>query len=709
MMSTSNHYQIYINATIKLAKTIVIKSQDTVDALNQWVNEQAAIFNTAKVDTLVPTSWKYYLNISGNYHILDTMMTVVSLDTLETIDFTKANLAMHPATVNAYQFGSRLYQILVDQFPTQEMLIKGILYPADINIAIAAKDGAILTYPNHLVEVNEYSLITKLQRWIDGYKVRWYNQQYSISDNLYPAVSLGIMYVNLVPAILNIRLEACRTNEAHSFHIKQYLTSHGLTDDHIDDMNTSQALFFYRNIAYIERNSGKQFIFDWLIQNLITARNLPMAEYEMRHDLTNQPANIYPELVFYKKALNSQYDSSAQTKLTLKEMLTKENPLARDNASYEEDYLQSIKESMENSPSNRLLTKVLESSVLDDSNSSPFNIADILLNHWIFLSSSGNYRAFININNPKTGDTISLSVLDAFKLAWYAFCNSVSVNPAMIPDVMAIRVQRIMTGSASTVASIAEIMSVVDSKLVSETTAQQALSMQPEIGNILSTKAFYDLCKKIYDAAQMQRNLVASQQLSVTRAMTLNMVSRIYSDNVCKLAPANTLYTDWLLNNNIDIIGLTPVELSTLYTHIVQEATGASLVTVNTLKDLQTAMMSLLTQLSSYSVQFVSTINDSNEIKTDWTATRINDIKTQSGSFNYVQNLAIGLQDIKAMCSDKYAYPIDGGNLLANTKTVLSLGVKVGISKMLSTAPIENNTNFYANMGRVGIRSATVL
>ena len=175
--NSSNYYQLYIDKVLMLAQTIVIKSEDTVNGLNTFVNDQATINGTATVNTLAPKTWKYYLNVSGQYHYLDIPMYVVSIDTQQKILFNLENLALHVATATAYQFGSRLYKLLVSQFPTQEILIKGILYPVNIDEAISALDGTILGYPSNLVESNEYSLITKLQTWINGYKVRWVNQQ----------------------------------------------------------------------------------------------------------------------------------------------------------------------------------------------------------------------------------------------------------------------------------------------------------------------------------------------------------------------------------------------------------------------------------------------------------------------------------------------------------------------------------------------------
>jgi hypothetical protein len=277
--SSQNYYQLYMNDVLTLAQTIVIKSVATANALNTYVQEQMG----GTVDSTDPTTWKYYLNLGGQYHPTDTMMTVTSMDTLETIDFTIANLAVNTATARGYQYGTRSYLELVSNYPDQEMLILGILYPVDIDAAIAGYDGQILGYPPNLIEVNEYSFVAKLQEYITGYIGRWYNAQYTSSDELYSAAFLGMMYLMLVPAILSIRNNACGTHEAHSFHVLEYLSSNGDLGQYYQYLTTEQALWLYRNIKYIQRHPGAQSTFNALVQNLLTNVGLPLARYAQAH------------------------------------------------------------------------------------------------------------------------------------------------------------------------------------------------------------------------------------------------------------------------------------------------------------------------------------------------------------------------------------------------------------------------------------------
>jgi len=703
----NNYYEIYINACTQLASTLIIKSQDTVDGLNRYVNDQAMMIGVDEVNLLQPETFKYYLNISGQYHPVDVPMYIISMDTLEVIKFTIENLILNPATAKAYQYGTRHYKVLLTQYPDQELLIKGILYPIDINKAIAATDGTILGYPLHLVEPNEYSLISNLQKWIYGYKIRWTNVQYGISDVLYPATALGIMYLNLLPAILTYRLQACKSNEAHSFHVRQYLASHNLLNDYIDHMTLSQGLFFYRNIAYIERNAGKKAVFDWLTHNIMTVRNLPLTEYTMHHDLTNLSDNIYPEIVFYRKSLNEKHDLSRQRILTLSEVLDIENKVVSDNKKHNEQNILSIEEQMENATSSIIPTKILESSVIDESNSEPYSLNEILINQWIYLASIGKYVAYVNVINPKTNSLLTLSALDAFILAWYVFCNSIGINVLTIPKAVAIRVQRILP-TASTIVTADEIMTMVDSKRVDRTLAVELLSLQPKIDTLISIDAFYILCTKIHKAAQMQRKITAKQEQSIQRAMVANMVSRIYSDCICTLVPTETLYGSWLNERNIDISDMAASELSTFYTTILTAATGVAEFANSSIGNIQKAMMNIMTQLSSYSVQFISTINNGVVNRTDWTTVRADNIFTrETGDFTLL-DLGTGVIYSEANHYSEYKHQINIGDM---TKVSMSESMVIKHTHTERKHPILSTpiTKFKIQIETIRVKKAIVV
>jgi hypothetical protein len=175
----------------------------------------------------------------------------------------------------------------------------------------------------------------------------------------------------------------------------------------------------------------------------MTERSLPIAEYTMRHDLENQLENIYPELRFRRKSINPVPSASTIETISLEEMLVKQDRLARDNIKYKDAVMPVIKEQLENSLSNAVMTKVLESSIVDYGNSSSHSLTDTLLNQWLDLSSKNVYNTNVEVTNPKNGEKIPLSAKDAYTFIWYAFCKSINVDIQEVPKLLAKRVQNI--------------------------------------------------------------------------------------------------------------------------------------------------------------------------------------------------------------------------------------------------------------------------
>ena len=147
----NNYYKIYVDSIITLVNTMTIKFDQAARAMNDKIMQD---YGYSAVDQEDKYSWKYYQNISGVYHFSNSDIKIISLDTLEEIPFTITALTDHPATRRAYYFGSYYYNKLVEKYPNDELLIKGVLYPADLFVAVDAADGTILSYNTGLVEKN---------------------------------------------------------------------------------------------------------------------------------------------------------------------------------------------------------------------------------------------------------------------------------------------------------------------------------------------------------------------------------------------------------------------------------------------------------------------------------------------------------------------------------------------------------------------------
>lgn len=631
-------YKLYIESVIALAQTLSIKSEQSAFSLNNFIKLK---YGNDAVDVNDKTSWKYYLNICGEYHFDDEVIYITSLDTLQTIPFTKESLAIHKSTARAYAYGTRFYRELVTLYPTKEQIILGVLYPADMQTAISAQDGSVLSYPKDLVESNEESLISDIENWVKNFRIRWDNIQFNSSDYLYSAANHAVLYLNLVPLIISLRLKACKTPQAHSFHVREYLSSHGMLDVYLDTLTKKQALFFYRNIAYIERNSGRKEIFTWLMDNIMTVRNLPLAEYVMYHDTSTMPQSLYSETTFRKRLLNLTNSLQTKDTVSLSKLLDKEDYLVPGNIDYRQTHEAKIAEMFKNSTSSVVATKVLESDVIEYVDNSGEDLNDILMNEWLYLSYKNLYPIYIRIKNPRTGAEIVLNAKDAFIYATYVFCRSINIVMENVQPMLAMHVQKIPTPD------INNLMSVADSKYVDRAIAQQIIDYQPEITVIDSTEAFYNKCKEITLATKRQAGLVSNQQHLYTRGLVQAMVLRMYADEICTVVPETTLFSDWLLSKDIPNTDFSREEFLSIYKSIVTSATGLDLVVTQSLTNIQSSMIKMMTQLSSYSVQFITDISNSDVMSLKWASIRIGDVESINSSLYQVDNLCSDVIDVR--------------------------------------------------------------
>lgn len=631
------HFDIYRAQVFELAKTLVFKSVATALTINNELKMLGYEINEEDY-----RSWKYYLNLAGQYHSYDTVMTVTSLDTLQTIEFTTENLRIHRATAAAYSFGSRYYEELVNRYPAQEPLIQRILNPIDIDQAIAASDAEILWYASALTEDNETNLIPKLQEYINNVFARWNVAAYQTTDDLYVPAFLAMLYNFLPIAIMNIRNGNCHTRYAHSFHIREFLTSHGKLTPFLDYLTKKQLLWLYRNIRFIQRNPGKQDTLDWMIDNLLTPRRIPLSEWDMVHDLTGMPdEEMYPTVLFERTPMNFGYNFAGSDLKTLDEMLDDEQPIARGNARVQTEAETQIRQQMENSIRNEYRTKVLESAMLDLTDAAVFSFSDFILNHWLYLANIGKYNSFVTIDDPRTGEALSLSVKEAFTVFLYAINRQYGVTLQTVPTIEANLVRRIPTPSRS------DIRAITEAEYLSEEMLDSLLDL-PAVETNISIAGFRDNVQACYDALMRQWRTWASRHHYKERGQAEIAALHCYHDYPIDLSEGTASYEEWFAVKGYPFWDYDQFECESLAKALLEQATGAHLSNVTSTRDMQAALIRLMAKLSSYTVQFLTHINQSRLKIVDWNFVSLGDHEGLSSDHFGANLVNVGVQRLLA-------------------------------------------------------------
>lgn len=669
----SNLYQIYHESVTKLAATLVVKDEATCQVINGRLTALGK-----EVQDNDPTTWKYYLHLNGRYHPTDTLMKVTSMDTHEEIDFTRENMDIHRATWREYQYGSRYYNELITKYPDQDMLIHGILSPVDMATAIAAPDHSILYFDSSLVEGRETNLIPKLQEWINGQFIRWAQDDYRINNSLFTAARLAILFMAMPGAIKSLRTENCHTPQVHSYHIRRYLASFGPLDQYYSQMNEFQRLYFYRNVRYIMRNNGKDEIFRELTDKVMTERNFPVAEYTLQQNDAAVVSDFDPQIQYMRSSINGIPSALGLDLKNTGQMLDLQRMLARSNYSETEYAQEYIPAAAVRSLSAEVDTKVLESNVLDMKESEPYTLADVLLNQWIYFADLGIYKTVLTLQLPNGGESFKLSMKEAFIVYQYLYMLRLGVDMTTIPQIRAKRVRRMP------LPTFAELRGMTSRAVTSDAWIKAALKDNVDITNYVSVDAFLDVCMKIQKRMLLHRDLYVFREDLWQYAEIQLMANRFYADVPVNM-DAGQNYANWMRDRGLSFENYSPAELDEIMLSVINQATGLKLRTALTLKDIQKAMLNIMSQLSSYSVQFIQQINENAVVMFDWGHIRWHN---QGGkSFHHMRlptTLAVPL-DFYAMAKLRPLIDVSGVTIQTmDQHSAHDLGMDLGLKYELS-------------------------
>lgn len=587
--------KLYLDSVMALAQTLTIKFPAAATMRNEYLS-----LIGYNVDPSAPSTWAYYMNLAGQYHASDTPMTVVSLDTLETIEFTYDNLLLHRATRKAYAYGTSYYQNLLSRYPNQETLIRGILNPVPMETILSAKSWEILYYDSEHVESQEVYLISDLQEWINNFTNRWYMPLPARVQLQYPATFFGLMFSHLPGEIINIRNRYVRTPQVHSYHLWCYLGSHGRLNKFKDYTSLKQALYLYRNIEYIEAHAGKTSTFVDLIANILTERRIPLTAYELQQDTSSIGEGIYSTGTVAKIPQNTLAESvSGIQYITIEDALENEVDSAKDNADYLETQKSTVPDMVKNAITNILPTKVLESVMVDQSDAMPRKLTDTLLTEWIYLASHGKYTANIILTDPISQEAMSMSVKEALVLWVYAVMQQFEITLTDIPKLTAFFAQRIPSPTFS------ELRKATQKTYVTELGIQVAMTETTSVSTIISTEAFYSTAVAIQGNLSAHRMMYTSMEDFYQRGEWEVLCRKFYCDEPCTLVDQPTTYATWFKEKNWTLSMSTPQEWSDFALSIFTIATGSDLRSTISISDIHSAMIGIMTQLSSYGVQYV--------------------------------------------------------------------------------------------------------
>ena len=690
---------LYRSNVLQLVRSITLKFAANSDAQNKSYLELKGV----DFSELPLNQQPYYKHLAGQYvDGIDEPMTVVSLDTLEEIPFTYDSLLIHRATAKAYTIDSSYHRELMDRYPHQKDLIRGIINPVDIDKAIAADDFTILAWDASLVEPQESNLMYELQKWIKGFVTRWYMGRLGFTQTLYPASFWVTLFMQMCSAVFNIRLANCGTRYVHSYHVWAYLGSHGRLHLYKDYLTTKQALHLYRNITWYENNAGKKETFSDLITYILTERNIPLAAYELWQNASNIPAEILPEMEVAKLPLNSIAESATGVeKTTIVAVLRSQVPMARDNADYLEAQMANVPRRARSTYVAKLPTKVVKSEMIDTTDSTPVKLIETIYNEWVWLVTQDRYVANVSLENPLTQTFITLTAKQALVLWTYFLLKEYELPTEKIPTVLCQGVMRVMAPKYT------ELAAETDMTVLTPTMLMLALTEHTPVGKIISTEDFYRTMVQIHGNRLAHRVLYSTQEDPVRRGYLERVTQQFYFDTrVAIVDDPEKTYDQWLAENQLDFSNFKTADFAAIEETLFALVTGMSLKHVSSLKEIQAAMLGIVSQLSSYSIQFLKEINDGPYMVPDRLAMRFNVKSEDSSQHLYLDNTVRFFEETNEHTSMRIDIPIANSPLLSNIRMKSHINVQIGGGTGIKVSPISETRH---RMYMPGVRFNLVL
>lgn len=616
-INSNNFVQEYLNANKALIRSMVIKSNHAVNAINRKLVGE---YGDSAVDPYNPRSWKYYLNVAGKYHPTDKEMKVISLDTQQEILFSPDNLRLQTATAKAYKPGTRFYYALIARYPDQEFLINCILNPCDINFAIDAEEGTILSYDSTLVEPTENTLIMELESFIKIFNARWDVQAFSLTDEFYSYCQRFILGQQLVAKLLNLRTMRRKTDEVHSFHLREYLASHHRLDRWLPYLTRDQALWLYRNITFIERNAGHEFVFQALIENILDKRFIPLTDFTVRQ-LSEFTEGMFPIIQVRRKQISLIPPATQKKLIGIDEYLSKELKTAYDNERWFIINKERILHRTATSNSSVIQTKDLESYMQDLSANVPDPLEEVLLRQLVSMTHMGLYNVVVRFQDPKTGIEYSLLTKDAIIYMLYLAMHMEKQPFETVPPAINVKYRRHPRPDAS------ELKSLIEPGMEwLNPIAEELVSSQPILTECFSVTMFYDLSYQVYLECQRHWKMLADCHDLYTRGVLEAMILKLFGWCARDFSEGENVEV-WRIRNELPHYDYTYEEAQLLIKEIFTKSTGLVIDNTKTLRYIQRALIDLFLEISSYSIQVIRDINDGEILNAGGTGLRVGNIR----------------------------------------------------------------------------------
>lgn len=580
-------FETYNQECIALAKSLVIKFGFSNETINTRLRE---LGHNISED---PASWKYNLNLAGLYHPNDQIMTVISNDTQEEINFTKDVLLNHPRTKSDYGLGGEgYYEELVERYPNQRVLIKSITRDITIQQVAAARDFQILDWDRTLVAENELSLIRNLQLWIDDFVMGNWNPNALVADKHYASTFIAVLAQHLPKVIMNLRKEKSHTTEASQFHIWTYLGGFYNLDKYRNVLNHRQAMWLYFNIRRIKMNLGRSDIMKELEDVLIREVGMRLSTLRVRQNELGFESTLEKDTYFYKE---DTIDPDNNDEEDVRFILSRMTDLGINN---EEDLDKDIVEMETRGKTAMINDRIVGIVEAEQQEGSVLQNMEYYQKRWdysIYLAHLGLYEPDITVPLPNGRERV-LKLRDAVVLYFFALNTVYGERAVTIPT---ITIDWLMPRTFPSFLALRNFFSPV----ITDDDINKFLGNRVDL-SVRTPAEFDDLLVNIMGIHTWQEMHWETQEGWQRRAEMEQLGNALWTSETCLLAFPGTTYNDWLSTVQINKYDFSDSDWSTIADNVLMAITGEEIESSG-LPLRQQNMLDIFDTLTSYTLRYI--------------------------------------------------------------------------------------------------------
>ncbi len=626
-------YRQYVVNTIKLVRSFIIKSNQTITTINNFLTNNGDTLSNNEHE------WKYYKNIGGFYYntsssglLNDEYIYIYSLDINQNIVYSSSNLLNHELTLADLKTKGTTYRNLINKYPSLQLLIEGVINPIDSNTAIAATDYTILYYDKQYLNDNETQLITDIQTWLYNYTSRWDNANFSLSDNLYSSANLGIIYLLLVIEIINIRLNYAKTNLAHDFHVDNYLASFFNIKENMAGLNKTQKLFLYRNLYSFIFLGGNTDNINFLNTEFIKPTGINLLKYDIYQDnkvkfdtIINDPTvtGLIPDISINEYPYENPYfEENDVVKLEPYELINRINSQTLYNKKDNQQDLIRLENLSQHNPIFRVPTKIL-------STTKTFNFLgffiDILyekITNWLYLTANDYIKYDIALyTNDKNNTIINLSAKQAVVVFLYCINKSLNLEVINIPILLIKDIMTIPLLTKDQQLAVIEPKYVTGSlrlknkKLLKWDRYKQLLNARTLPKTINTIIEFNEHIEKVIINKFQHKILPTLEPNPLGKTELYYLINSFYNNTLCNYSEFTT-YNDFFTSIKYDFSTLSNANLLSLSKNIIETYVDINSgfkenITINNI-------IEIVKTISSYTLLFIKGNDTERKIPIDW-------------------------------------------------------------------------------------------